>query len=75
MDVACQQIRALYEKSNARERQAVHEQLRDLQTELSSDWEVFFGLALAVGLLNLQPTKTFTDDYTASPISPRTDWF
>jgi len=48
METASFQIRELYATANARKRQEIHEQLRDLQQELYSDWEVFFDLVLGV---------------------------
>ena len=44
------QIRDLYAKANASEQQRMQEQLRDLQTDLDTDWEVLFGLAMGVRL-------------------------
>jgi demethylsterigmatocystin 6-O-methyltransferase len=42
------QIRDLYAKANASERHKLQEQLRDLQTDLYTDWDVLFGLAMGV---------------------------
>jgi demethylsterigmatocystin 6-O-methyltransferase len=42
------QIRDLYGKANASERHKLQEQLRDLQTDLYTDWDVLFGLAMGV---------------------------
>lgn len=39
------QIRDLHAKANADERQQIQEQLRDLQRDLYTDWEITFGLA------------------------------
>jgi len=50
MEAAAQNIRELYAKSNARERQQIQEQVRDLQKDLYSDWEMMFSLAMAVSL-------------------------
>ncbi|CAN9391058.1 unnamed protein product [Alternaria alternata] len=47
MEAAAQNIRELYAKSNARERQQIQEQVRDLQKDLYSDWEMMFSLAMA----------------------------
>jgi len=44
------QIRNLYAKANASERHKMQEQLRDLQTDLDTDWEILFGLAMGVRL-------------------------
>jgi demethylsterigmatocystin 6-O-methyltransferase len=45
METAMNDIRNLYAKANAPERQKIQEQLRDLQDNLYTDWEVMFGLA------------------------------
>jgi demethylsterigmatocystin 6-O-methyltransferase len=42
------EIRDLHAKANAAGQQDIQEQLRDLQTELYTDWEVLFGLAMGV---------------------------
>ncbi|RAR07913.1 S-adenosyl-L-methionine-dependent methyltransferase [Stemphylium lycopersici] len=47
MEAAITQIRDLYAKSDARERQEIQEQVRDLQKDLYNDWEMMFGLAVA----------------------------
>ncbi|KAL1799816.1 hypothetical protein ACET3X_000158 [Alternaria dauci] len=47
MDASVQNIREIYAKSNARERQQIQEQIRDLQKDLYSDWEMIFSLAMA----------------------------
>ncbi|KAF2818954.1 S-adenosyl-L-methionine-dependent methyltransferase [Ophiobolus disseminans] len=46
MEAPMDQIRDLYAKANASERHGMQEQLRDLQTDLDTDWEVLFGLAM-----------------------------
>lgn len=48
MEAPSEQIRGLYAKANAAERQQIHEQLRDLQNELYTDWEVMFGIGMGV---------------------------
>ena len=50
MDAATEQIRQAYAKGNARERQQIQEQIRDLRKDLYSDWEMMFSLAMAVSL-------------------------
>ncbi|KAF1947605.1 S-adenosyl-L-methionine-dependent methyltransferase [Clathrospora elynae] len=40
MEAARNQIRDLHGKANARQRQKIHEQLRDLQKDLYSDWDI-----------------------------------
>ena len=50
MEEPMNQIRNLYAKANASERHKLQEQLRDLQTDLDTDWEVLFGLAMGVRL-------------------------
>jgi len=50
MEAAADQIRQAYAKGNARERQQIQEQIRDLQKNLYSDWEMMFSLAMAVSL-------------------------
>ena len=45
------QIRGLYAKATAGERQQIQEQLRDLQRDLYTDWELFFGFAVGVSSL------------------------
>ena len=50
MEAAADQIRQAYTKGNARERQQIQEQMRDLQKDLYSDWEMMFSLAMAVSL-------------------------
>ncbi|KAF2026198.1 S-adenosyl-L-methionine-dependent methyltransferase [Setomelanomma holmii] len=46
MDTATKQIRDLYSSANAQERHKIQEQLRDLQHDLWTDWEVLFGFAM-----------------------------
>jgi hypothetical protein len=50
MEAATEQIRNLYAKGNARERQQIQEQMRDLQKDLYTDWETMFSLAMGVRL-------------------------
>ncbi|CAG5150298.1 uncharacterized protein ALTATR162_LOCUS2618 [Alternaria atra] len=47
MEAATETIRNIYAKSDARERQQIQEQIRDLQKDLYSDWEMTFSLAMA----------------------------
>ncbi|KAH7400906.1 S-adenosyl-L-methionine-dependent methyltransferase [Phaeosphaeria sp. MPI-PUGE-AT-0046c] len=47
MDTATNQIRDLYAKADASGRQIIQEQLRTLQDDLYTDWEVLFGLGIA----------------------------
>ncbi|KAH6858961.1 S-adenosyl-L-methionine-dependent methyltransferase [Alternaria rosae] len=47
MEAATEQIREIYAKSDARGRQQIQEKIRDLQTDLYSDWETMFSLAMA----------------------------
>jgi demethylsterigmatocystin 6-O-methyltransferase len=48
MEAAMNQIRDLYAKANASERQRIQEQVRDLQKDLYSDWEMVFGMGASV---------------------------
>jgi demethylsterigmatocystin 6-O-methyltransferase len=48
MDAATKQIRDIYAGANAQERHKIQEQLRDLQHDLYTDWEILFGLAMGV---------------------------
>lgn len=48
MDAAIDQIRSLYAKANAAERQVLQEQVRDLQRELYTDWELFFSFGMDI---------------------------
>ncbi|KAH9871901.1 hypothetical protein J1614_006159 [Plenodomus biglobosus] len=41
------QVNSLYAKSNAAERQAIQEQIRDLQRDIYANWEVLFRLETA----------------------------
>jgi demethylsterigmatocystin 6-O-methyltransferase len=50
MEAATETIRNIYAKSDARERQQIQEQIRDLQKDFYSDWEMTFSLAMAVSL-------------------------
>jgi demethylsterigmatocystin 6-O-methyltransferase len=50
MEAATETIRNIHAKSDARERQQIQEQIRDLQKDLYSDWEMTFSLAMAVSL-------------------------
>lgn len=59
MDSVSIQVKELYAQSDARGRQRIQEQLRDLQRDLSTDSEVFFGLAL--GSLQLSLTQVGFD--------------
>lgn len=51
------QIREIYEKANASERHRLQEQLRDLQIDLYTDWEVLFGLAMGVRYYFISPVQ------------------
>lgn len=51
METATNQIRDLYAKADASERQKIQEQLRTLQDNLYTDWEVLFGLAIGVSII------------------------
>ncbi|KAH8704512.1 S-adenosyl-L-methionine-dependent methyltransferase [Phaeosphaeriaceae sp. PMI808] len=46
MEAAMDQVRSLHAKANSAEKRKIQEQLRDLQTDLSTDWEIFFGQAI-----------------------------
>jgi demethylsterigmatocystin 6-O-methyltransferase len=46
MESALNQIRDLHAKANANERQKIHDQLRDLQNDLSPDWDILFGIGM-----------------------------
>ncbi|CAO2648033.1 Nn.00g089550.m01.CDS01 [Neocucurbitaria sp. VM-36] len=46
MEVSMGQVRSLYANANAVQRQQIQEQLRDLQRELYTDWEIIFSLAM-----------------------------
>jgi demethylsterigmatocystin 6-O-methyltransferase len=48
IESAIDEIRSLYSKGNAAERQKMQEQLRNLQDELYTDWEVLFSLVMGV---------------------------
>lgn len=48
MEAAMDQIRSLYAKADTSEKHVIQKQLRDLQIDLSSDWELFFGEAMGV---------------------------
>jgi demethylsterigmatocystin 6-O-methyltransferase len=48
MEAAMDEIRGLYTKADAPERQKIQEQLMDLQTNLYTDWEILFSLAMGV---------------------------
>jgi demethylsterigmatocystin 6-O-methyltransferase len=48
MEAAMNEIRDLYAKADAPGRQRIQEQLRDLQDNLYSDWELMFGWAAGV---------------------------
>lgn len=51
MEASMNQVRELYGKADADERQKIQEQLRDLQRDLYTDWEILFGLATGVSHL------------------------
>jgi demethylsterigmatocystin 6-O-methyltransferase len=48
MEAAINEIRGLYTKADASERQKIQEQLMDLQANLFTDWEILFSLAMGV---------------------------
>jgi demethylsterigmatocystin 6-O-methyltransferase len=48
MEAALNVIREQYTKGDAVERQKIQEQIRDLQNDLYTDWEVVFGNAYGV---------------------------
>jgi hypothetical protein len=55
MESALDQIRDLYIKADAAERHRIQDQIRSLQDELYTDWEVLFGQAIGVSLPNPNP--------------------
>jgi demethylsterigmatocystin 6-O-methyltransferase len=48
MESPLNQIREIYTKANASERHKIQDQIRSLQDELYTDWEVLFGQAIGV---------------------------
>jgi demethylsterigmatocystin 6-O-methyltransferase len=48
METSISQIRDIYAKASAAERQKIQMQLKTLENELYTDWEVLFGLAMGV---------------------------
>jgi demethylsterigmatocystin 6-O-methyltransferase len=48
METAMNEIRDLYAKADAPGRQQIQEQLRDLQDNVYTEWELMFGLAVGV---------------------------
>jgi len=48
MEAALNVIRDQYTKGDAMERQKIQEQIRDVQNDLYTDWEVVFGNACGV---------------------------
>ena len=55
------QIRTVYTQSNhdARKRQKIQEQLRDLQRELYTDWELVFSISCGVSIFSKKKTHSF----------------
>jgi hypothetical protein len=73
MDVAMKQIRDRYAEANPREQQKILEELRDLQNDLHTPWEVLFGVAMGVSLpKDVSPMPT-TDIRSASPMGAPAD--
>jgi demethylsterigmatocystin 6-O-methyltransferase len=50
MEAPMNQIRELYAQANASERHRLQDQIRDLQNELYTEWDIMFGLAMGVNL-------------------------
>jgi demethylsterigmatocystin 6-O-methyltransferase len=48
MESPLNQIREIYTKADASERHKIQDQIRSLQDELYTDWEVLFGQAIGV---------------------------
>lgn len=67
METATDQIRELYAKADAYERQKIQEQLRTLQDELYNDWEVYFSLAMGVSFIPSHDLNT-TNAFPASSL-------
>jgi hypothetical protein len=70
MENAMNEIRGHYAKADAPERQKIQEQLRDLQDNLYTDWEVLFGMAMGVCCIHHSHTSV-SDMISAPPLVPR----
>jgi hypothetical protein len=71
MESAINKIRDLHSKASASEQQKIQEQLRDLQTDLYTDWEVLFGLAMGVCKITSPSLKCVAKTPLASLLGPR----
>jgi hypothetical protein len=60
MESALNEIRGLYANASAAEQQKMQEQLRGLQNELYTDWEVLFSLVMGVGHIKLSLSRSLT---------------
>jgi len=50
MESPLDQIRDLYAQADASERHRLQNQLRDLQNELYTEWDIMFGMAMGVSM-------------------------
>jgi hypothetical protein len=60
MDALTQQITDLYAQADEQGRKKIQDDLRDLQTSLDSEWDVFVRLASLVSGINLLELKHVT---------------
>jgi hypothetical protein len=60
MDALTQQVRDLYTQTDEQGRKKIQDDLRDLQTSLDSEWDVFVRLASLVSGMNLLHLKHVT---------------
>jgi hypothetical protein len=70
MESALDQIRDLYAKADALERHKIQDQIRSLQDELYTDWEVLFGQATGVSTVfpNLLSNQFTQYSYFVGPL-------
>lgn len=54
MDSILEQIRALHAEADAHERQRIQEQLRDVQRDIASNFDLVWGLGSGVSLSHLK---------------------
>jgi hypothetical protein len=73
MESALNEIRGLYANASAAGRQKMQEQLRGLQDELYTDWEVLFGLVMGVGRIKLSLSRLVTLFVIATSLGPCAD--
>lgn len=73
MDSILEQIRSLYATANANEKQSIQEQLRDVQREIVSNFDLVWGFGSGVGR-SVCVSRDQCSHVIAYAVGSHTDW-